>query len=209
MTRRLTGCLTASSPPGPGTRPSAPAPPPRSSPGLFYAAVPQGHGEVQGEAVALGDPLLGVDAQVGQHVRFEEGKGIPQSEGPTGARPPPGAALPAPPPGGRPRARKRKATSRTAAWVDLCVHGVVKAGGHVGRRVPPGHRRRGRGCARGSAARSGSPVRRRRTGPPPGGCRPRLFRPSTRRHTMNSRQYQIRFISHLPGVQVVGTHRCR
>ena len=48
--------------------------------GLIYRAIPQGYGKIEEEAVGLGDPLLGVDAQGRQHPGAEEGEAVTRAE---------------------------------------------------------------------------------------------------------------------------------
>ena len=53
---------------------------------FVHRGVAQGNGEVEQEAVALGDPLLGVDVQGGEHAGAEEGVAVaacyrPQEQG--------------------------------------------------------------------------------------------------------------------------------
>ena len=107
-------------------------------PGLVHRAVPQGHGEVQQKAVALGDPLLGIDVQGGQHPGEEKGVGIAQNGRPQGDGRRQGQPCPLPLGGAHPH-QEQIAHQQNGRLDDVLVHGIVKAVGHVGRRAPPGH----------------------------------------------------------------------
>ena len=107
-------------------------------PRLVHRAVSQGHGEVQQKAVALGDPLLGVDVQGGQHPGKEKGVGIAQNGRPQGDGRCQGQPGPLPLGGTHPQ-QKQIAHQQNGRLDDVLVHGIVKAVGHVGRRPPPSH----------------------------------------------------------------------
>ena len=105
---------------------------------LLHRAVPQGHGEVQQKAVALGDPLLGVDAQGGEGPGAEEGEAIAQHRAP--GHQGKGEGDPGPLPLGRADQHQEQIGRQQHRRLhDVGVHGVVEAVGHVGGGAPGGH----------------------------------------------------------------------
>ena len=103
---------------------------------LVHRAVPHGHGEVEKKAVALGDPLLGVDVQGGQHPGAEKGVGVAPHGGPKQQAPPqrqPGPLLL----GDAHPHQEQVGGQQHRRLDDILVEGVVKAAGHIGGGPPP------------------------------------------------------------------------
>ena len=108
---------------------------------LVHRAVPHGHREVQQEAVGLGDPLLGVDAQGGQHPGAEEGEAVTRAEQDQQGSGQPGH--PVPPPLGRAGPDQEEVGHQQNGRLDdVVVQRVVEVAGHVGRGPPARHIRR-------------------------------------------------------------------
>lgn len=108
---------------------------------LVHRAVPQSDGKVEQKAVALGDPLLGVDVQSGQHPGAEEGEAIaqhcrPQQSGPPQRRPGPLFL------GGTGPHQEQIGRQQDGRLGHIPVHGVIEALSHIGGGPPAGNVRR-------------------------------------------------------------------